>query len=120
MGKKKDEILQMSNIDAIEEKALQNEDVSEYFETPNVVEPVAVAGLAWPENKHSGLAKAELPQENIKTTVLPILPITEVARSYKQYKKHHNEILTSFCKSTGLPTEGTVTEMKDVLKKFGW
>jgi len=60
----------------------------------------------------------ELPKE--KTVVIPILPITEVARKFKQYKKYHDAAILAFCASTGLAIEGTEAEMKKVLKKFGF
>lgn len=63
---------------------------------------------------------AEIIPAPVKVPVLPILPVTEVARQFKQYKKYHDAVILSFCKSTGLPIEGTEPEMKAVLARFGW
>jgi hypothetical protein len=58
------------------------------------------------------------PVKEVKAKVL--IPITEVARQYRQYKKYHDASILTFCKSTGLPTIGSQIEMKNVLAKFGW
>lgn len=96
-------------LEILEEEVLYTEETPEVVVEP-VPEPVVVANMV----VEKPVAKSKAANKG------PIIPITEVARQYKQYKKYHDASLLTFCRVTGLPTEGTAAEMKAVLLKFGW
>lgn len=55
----------------------------------------------------------------------PVLSLEQVAlaagqKSSPVFKPHHLPSLLTFCKSSGFPTSGTESEMKEVMRRFGY